>query len=1361
MSKMRTKIFGVIVTFVVFLMAAVLSLSLPTAQRAMAATGDISYLAPVYDTDGNVTFDENGNVIMQEKTIADGTYSVVAKNDSVWGAGTTATADENGEYWYVVNANVTRDSSLEELVVNGKVNLILCDSVTFNMSFDAINVSEGNELTVYGQMNGTGTLLANTNNSSNVKGAGIGGNITSPNAGKITVNGGVISARGATNSGAGIGGGNGGNGGEITINGGTVTATGGSYYGAGIGGSGGGDSGTIVINGGTINATAGSYSAAIGASSHYSNKVYGDCSVVRIYGGNVVANAKGSNAAAIGGSHKGVLEGVEIYGGEITTTNGAVGLGVGGYPVKGENEPYVTVYGGKINTTRIGQADSYTSNTFPKVAINIHGGEVIASSGIGSAKGDSGQITITGGKVIAYGGASNGYGHAAIGGGHIDMDVGGSGYVTISGGYIEAYGGGTRELGGGAGIGGAYKGHGIISISGACIIAEGGPGADGIGDGDDADPNGVHLEFGGSVGGTGGGSGSTPTPDNPDLEESQTVSTGAIIFTTGITGYSKENAANYTGIICTKYGETDVYSPTDYIFVDDIRIPSGYQLTIEKGTSLTLASDKTVTVEGELVVQGTFSLNSGAKIEKGAELGAVSSKKDGHRFDSWYTDEILSVPFVFGESVTEKITLFPKFVEGVTECNPDNGNIQILGISVTDIVFFGGAYNGYTGTPKVYVTDNGGTYYTAGVSIATHYEEESGKVLDGKPINAGNYALVFTFTDADDADSVNCTGSISYPFTIEKYTVTVNIDNQILDTTDNDLSSLNKTLTITYTSGVNTTHVAGYDYTVDFAWNTDRTGVILSNGRAVDKNGVDQTDNIAFVYTDALIMDYRTVTQALSSSTSTVSVPNKNKVTTQVGNGYIYTNGIIYDACADFCEWAYYIDSSYSIPLAESDLVGIYTQGNILMLTPEASQNTFTSNSFKLYYTITCNGYIKKSYYYIQRRTSTFTSIAIYKNGEEITGDRLDILNGATATYMAKALDQYGYEMTGKTIAWSISEVDGVNLTDGVLTVASSAQSRTITITSTSVTKTFELPVDLIGNECVHEHNDYGYCQHCQVKIAGATVTVGKDLTMTYSVSILDETLLADFSKIAMRFTVNGETVIMYAGGTKNGYYTFAYAGIAPQHMTDLIDAQLVLIDGESVTVLAEKLGYSVRQNAQNLLNKSPSAELQRLLTDMLYYGAEAQEYRGYNVEDLATDSVVGMANERVVLADGTDLVLSEKQSETTYFKSASVWFDNVNKLYVRIGGTADENTLSVTINGVEAESVDGVVYTQGILATDFDSVYTFALYENSVLVHTVSYSIKSYVNAKQDGGNGMAELASALYTYGKSAAAYAATLGS
>ena len=56
--------------------------------------------------------------------------------------------------------------------------------------------------------------------------------------------------------------------------------------------------------------------------------------------------------------------------------------------------------------------------------------------------------------------------------------------------------------------------------------------------------------------------------------------------------------------------------------------------------------------------------------------------------------------------------------------------------------------------------------------------------------------------------------------------------------------------------------------------------------------------------------------------------------------------------------------------------------------------------------------------------------------------------------------------------------------------------------------------------------------------------------------------------------------------------------------------------------------------------------------------------------------------------------------------------------------------------------------------------MYIFALYQDGVLVHTVEYSIKSYIYAKQNGGNTMAELAMALYTYGQSAVVYAATLG-
>jgi len=75
-----------------------------------------------------------------------------------------------------------------------------------------------------------GTVNATGNNGS----AGIGGNQMSKNAGTIIINGGTVIARGADGA-AGIGGGTNGAGGTVTINGGTVIARGGKG-GAGIGG---------------------------------------------------------------------------------------------------------------------------------------------------------------------------------------------------------------------------------------------------------------------------------------------------------------------------------------------------------------------------------------------------------------------------------------------------------------------------------------------------------------------------------------------------------------------------------------------------------------------------------------------------------------------------------------------------------------------------------------------------------------------------------------------------------------------------------------------------------------------------------------------------------------------------------------------------------------------------------------------------------------------------------------------------------------------------------------------------------------------------------------------------------------------
>ena len=148
--------------------------------------------------------DENGDL----KTRSSATVVEGATGDITWRAG-----------WYVVNRNVTIGGSS---IVQGDVHLILADGYTLTAN-QGIYVVRNNNLTIYGQSNGSGQLIATGGTYS----AGIGGGYME-SAGNITINGGNITATGRQEEAAGIGGAYGSNCGEIIINGGTVKATGGT-----------------------------------------------------------------------------------------------------------------------------------------------------------------------------------------------------------------------------------------------------------------------------------------------------------------------------------------------------------------------------------------------------------------------------------------------------------------------------------------------------------------------------------------------------------------------------------------------------------------------------------------------------------------------------------------------------------------------------------------------------------------------------------------------------------------------------------------------------------------------------------------------------------------------------------------------------------------------------------------------------------------------------------------------------------------------------------------------------------------------------------------------------------------------------
>ena len=362
-------------------------------------------------------------------TVNTGAVLTIKNTDS-----TTSTEDK-----IVVAENVTANITLDGVKIDvssdenscafavksvAKLNLTLAAGSTNSLTSGGIcaglNVPDGASLTIDSDSADPGSLTAQcTVTHSSPRGAGIGGG-EGENCGKITINGGSVTAFSCDGSdeknafGAGIGGGFDGAGGEVTITGGTVLAhsrnssdSNGTAFGAGIGGGYNGTNGTVTITGGTIEA--------------YSNKGTGSAKGAGIGGGDGKA---GGEVTIIGGtvsaySNKG--EGI------------AAGAGIGGG--SGGAGATVTIAGGMVW--------AYSN------------GDIGAAQGAGIGggfNGAGGEVTITGGTVSAYSRNSSNSNGTANGAG-----IGGGAYgagetVTIAGGSVQAVGGaGAEDIGKGNG----------------------------------------------------------------------------------------------------------------------------------------------------------------------------------------------------------------------------------------------------------------------------------------------------------------------------------------------------------------------------------------------------------------------------------------------------------------------------------------------------------------------------------------------------------------------------------------------------------------------------------------------------------------------------------------------------------------------------------------------------------------------------------------------------------------------------------------------------------------------------------------------------------------------------------------------
>ena len=219
--------------------------------------------------------------------------------------------------------------------------------------------------------------------------------------------------------------------------------------------------------------------------------------------------------------------------------------------------------------------------------------------------------------------------------------------------------------------------------------------------------------------------------------------------------------------------------------------------------------------------------------------------------------------------------------------------------------------------------------------------------------------------------------------------------------------------------------------------------------------------------------------------------------------------------------------------------------------------------------------------------------------------------------------------------------------------------------------------------------------------------------------------------------------------------YSFTYTGINAQCMADTIDA--VLICGEDM--LDSYADYSVKQYAINQYTNGANLKLDKLLNDMLVYGAEAQKTSGYMIDELATDDVAWIQVSSYVapnsfVANNEIVELNDAANKVT---TVGLNISNVNRIYFKVALTEGAQ-IKVYRNGVEVDyTVDGAtVYTDAIYATDFDAVYTIEIVYDGNVVSRVNYSVNNYI-ISMHGHNKVGAITTALNNYGQSAVAYRA----
>ncbi|MBQ7924141.1 MAG: metallophosphoesterase [Clostridia bacterium] len=339
------------------------------------------------------------------------------------------------------------------------------------------------------------------------------------------------------------------------------------------------------------------------------------------------------------------------------------------------------------------------------------------------------------------------------------------------------------------------------------------------------------------------------------------------------------------------------------------------------------------------------------------------------------------------------------------------------------------------------------------------------------------------------------------------------------------------------------------------------------------------------------------------------------------------------------------------------------------------------------------------------------------------------------------------------------------------------------------------------------------------------SMTVSSDLIVNHYVYL---PVAIEAESIEGTWTYGGETVELtgkslgrvteeysfedpVTGATKTSSKTFVkYAfnidALRPQCMTDTITLDFYAKDGNGETLVHTTVSdWTMKSYLEGFVDGDVDTALEKLVVDLLDYGAAAQTYVEYETDALANatytttvdetalvENVSNVTNVKMTNIDGENevkftsatLTLRDKVMMRAKLVVADLTDAETGEVTVSGATYAAGLTATVTIGGRVYDAVTGEEVTDGntalttlkalstnylylydIMPTQYDETVTFKVYKGDTLVVTLTYSVHSYVankyNEKDDSNNDTANaaLTKALWAVGYSAEEYLLSL--